>query len=459
MEAMERERRLLRQRLTHEKLEPPQGDVTMVFTDVEGSTSLWEADSVAMHDALRIHDQIIRRSIAEHNGYEVKTEGDAFYAVFHDPIDAMSFALQTQVKLYHAPWSEAILSRPEAAKRDEFRGLRVRIGIHHGPTVSKIHEVTHRITYSGESFKLGECVESMCHGGQILATAETWRAASAMSEYLGHPQVLDCGEHILVSGDSMSEGLVAKRLVQLVPNELAFDYFDVRCGTPISEESSDEADEKKFPDRYGASRTGRQFPPVLTNRQTSTSFHDAPYENGEATIMFIYPAWDMETVSDDVEQKVAAVLGKVLRGLLMKVDPPGYECKEDHGKWMLAFSSVKPAIRFGLKLMEATKAAFLCGFVHTGDLVRVGIHSGVFSSMGPHPITGRADYFGPVVNRAARVAAAAGGGQVCVGLPVHDGGVPEPPVVEPGSPKLLGVRRLKGVSIEMAMFDYAISQK
>ena len=56
----------------------PTGIVTLVFTDIEGSTVLWEHLGKAFKPVLDLHNQIFREAIAEFGGYEVKTEGDAF---------------------------------------------------------------------------------------------------------------------------------------------------------------------------------------------------------------------------------------------------------------------------------------------------------------------------------------------------------------------------------------------
>ena len=74
----------------------PIGEVTLVFTDVEGSTALWEAAPVEMREALELHDQLMRRTIDEYQGYEVKTEGDAFMVAFQHPKDALAWCLAVQ---------------------------------------------------------------------------------------------------------------------------------------------------------------------------------------------------------------------------------------------------------------------------------------------------------------------------------------------------------------------------
>ena len=61
---------------------PPTGTVTFLFTDIEGSTRMWERDPVAMRSALSRHDEILNEAIERHGGYVFKTVGDAFCAAF-----------------------------------------------------------------------------------------------------------------------------------------------------------------------------------------------------------------------------------------------------------------------------------------------------------------------------------------------------------------------------------------
>ena len=61
---------------------PPSGTVTFVFTDVEGSTSLWQENPRAMAAALARHDDIVRAAVEDHHGCVFSTAGDAFAAAF-----------------------------------------------------------------------------------------------------------------------------------------------------------------------------------------------------------------------------------------------------------------------------------------------------------------------------------------------------------------------------------------
>jgi len=73
--------------------------------------------------------------------------------------------------------------------------------------------------------------------------------------------------------------------------------------------------------------------------------------------------------------------------------------------------------------------------------------------MGPHKTSGLADYFGPIVNRAARVASSCEPGQLCVGVPLVNGAKIAPPNFGPTTQvRLLGIKQLKGVSVDVAVY-------
>src|SRR5512144_2428414 len=74
----------------------PVGMVTFLFTDIEGSTRLWEAEPVRMADALARHDRLCRTAVESNCGRVVKMTGDGLYAVFDDPGAAISTVLELQ---------------------------------------------------------------------------------------------------------------------------------------------------------------------------------------------------------------------------------------------------------------------------------------------------------------------------------------------------------------------------
>jgi class 3 adenylate cyclase len=132
----------------------PTGTVTFLFTDIEGSTRLLHELGDAYDSQLARHAAILRRAIDRHDGVEVNTEGDAFFAVFTSPLDALQAAVQAQRQLDAEPWiGEAI--------------FRVRMGIHTGDGRLGGDD------YTGMDVHRAARVASAAHGGQILLSHPT----------------------------------------------------------------------------------------------------------------------------------------------------------------------------------------------------------------------------------------------------------------------------------------------
>mmetsp|Transcript_17700 Transcript_17700/g.26812 ORF Transcript_17700/g.26812 Transcript_17700/m.26812 type:complete len:788 (+) Transcript_17700:3-2366(+) len=419
---------------------PPSNNATIVLTDVQGSTSLWEADPQAMQTALDIHDKILRQQCAAHNGYEIDTEGDAFFLAFHTPSDAFNFGLKAQIALFEAEWSDDILKISAAEEDGCFRGLRVRMGIHHGPVKSCKNEVTGRTEYVGEAMNIAKCVEGMTHGGQILTTFETWNSASNQGgSNLELTQVVDLGYHALKPKGSEDD--LERRIIQLVPESLAFDYFAARRRHDDAEGTTKKAEPEK---------KGRQFDPPITEEQVAASFHDAPHVNHEVTIAFIYFN-EIENQFDDPKPIVSDLI-RLVGDLL--VGTPGYHSQSN----MLAFPDIAEAVEFGLNLLEELREKRLNN-TDLSDLVKFGCVHDTFITMGPHKTTGRADYFGKVVNRAARITAKSDLGTVNFGV-LADTNVKElPKLKDRYTYRFKGVKELKGVQEDMALYEVNFATK
>ncbi|GIL49563.1 hypothetical protein Vafri_5894 [Volvox africanus] len=91
-------------------------DTTLLITDVQNSTVLWEALSVATMDAaLQLHHACIRQLLEEYDGYESATEGDSFIVAFASPASATAFAVSCQLALLEADWPQELLQHPDGA--------------------------------------------------------------------------------------------------------------------------------------------------------------------------------------------------------------------------------------------------------------------------------------------------------------------------------------------------------
>ena len=154
--------------------EPRSGIATFLFTDVEGSTRLWEADPRAMAEALARHDAVLRDAIAAASGEVFTTAGDAFCAVFATPNQAIAAAAAAQRAL---------------ATTDFQPALRVRMAIHAGQAEPREGD------YFGPPLNRVARLLAIAHGGQILVT----RAAAELARDALDPVVTlrDLGEYAL----------------------------------------------------------------------------------------------------------------------------------------------------------------------------------------------------------------------------------------------------------------------
>jgi class 3 adenylate cyclase len=89
-------------------VDAPSGTVTFLFTDIEGSTRLWEAAPEAMRAALARHDALVRGAIEAHGGYVFATGGDGFAAVFGRAGDAVGAAVDVQADMAKEEWPDGV---------------------------------------------------------------------------------------------------------------------------------------------------------------------------------------------------------------------------------------------------------------------------------------------------------------------------------------------------------------
>ncbi len=132
----------------------PTGTVTFLFTDIEGSTKLWERHPEAMQKALARHDELLKSAIEARGGYVFKTVGDAFCAAFSTATDALEVALASQRALLAEPW-------------DERCRIRARIALHAGTAEERGGD------YFGPLPNRVARLLSAGHGGQTLVSRAT----------------------------------------------------------------------------------------------------------------------------------------------------------------------------------------------------------------------------------------------------------------------------------------------
>src|SRR6266404_281772 len=136
----------------------PSGTVTFLFTDIEGSTRLWETQREAMTTALQRHDALLRRCIESHGGHIFKTVGDAFYAAFATAPSAVDAALAAQRSLHAERWPERAPIRARMALHTgaaEMRG-----GDYFGPPLNHVARLL-AVGHGGQTL-LSEITHDLC---------------------------------------------------------------------------------------------------------------------------------------------------------------------------------------------------------------------------------------------------------------------------------------------------------
>ncbi len=146
--------------------EGPSGTVTFLFTDIEGSTRLWEERPEEMRAALAEHDSLLSAAFEAHGGYVFATGGDGFAVAFARAANGVAAAAEAQTALAGHPM------------------IRVRMGIHTGEAQERDGD------YFGPAVNRAARLMAAGHGGQVLVSATT-------AGIVGNAGMVDLGEHRL----------------------------------------------------------------------------------------------------------------------------------------------------------------------------------------------------------------------------------------------------------------------
>ena len=195
------------------EVKAPCGYLSLVFTDVQSSTEIWENEPLAMQEALELHNTLLRQLLLRFCGFEVKTEGDAFMLAFAHTVDALNWCLASQIILMLADWPMPILKMFPAVMNDieadqiegfeeedsdlvdsvagiggklpllieeshryfRWRGLKVRMGIHSCSPLCRMDPATGRMDYFGPPVNLAARVSGHGLGGQIVISPNTYK--------------------------------------------------------------------------------------------------------------------------------------------------------------------------------------------------------------------------------------------------------------------------------------------
>ena len=155
----------------------PQGAVTFLFTDIEGSTRLVKQLRDEYPAVLHQHQALLRAAFEAHRGHEVDTQGDSFFVAFASARDALLAAVAGQRALVSHPWPEGVQ-------------IKVRMGLHTGQAVASGDR------YTGLAVHRAARIGAAGHGGQILVSQATQTLLEDEEEDL-RVQLRDLGEQQL----------------------------------------------------------------------------------------------------------------------------------------------------------------------------------------------------------------------------------------------------------------------
>ena len=156
--------------------ELPSGTVSLLFSDIEGSTVLLSRLGAAYAEALDGQRQVLRKAWSDHDGTELGTEGDSFFVVFGTAEAAVRAATQAQQELAAFDWPGG-------------EQVRVRMGIHTG--TPSLHDGG----YVGMDVHRAARIAGAAHGGQVVLSAATAELVS--SRLPEDVQLVDLGRHQL----------------------------------------------------------------------------------------------------------------------------------------------------------------------------------------------------------------------------------------------------------------------
>eukprot|EP00754_Rhynchopus_humris_P022246 Rhum_TRINITY_DN14778_c2_g1::Rhum_TRINITY_DN14778_c2_g1_i1::g.115849::m.115849 len=194
----------------------------IVFTDIVGSTALWE-ECTDMSAAVSVHNKILRDCMCRHEGYEVKTIGDAFMVAFETFQNAVAFSLSVLDDLSRE-WPEHLLIAT--------RGLSLRVGANYGPVTMDFNLLTERMDYYGPAVNRAARLEAAAFPGSVMVLKAVLENVHIDASVLGGVKKLDVAARTL-------KGIRGEfDLVALIPNDRTGSPSCGFLGRALSDSSS-----------------------------------------------------------------------------------------------------------------------------------------------------------------------------------------------------------------------------
>ncbi|KAK9843188.1 hypothetical protein WJX74_008421 [Apatococcus lobatus] len=397
------------------KLGGPPGNgkaLTIVTSDIEGSTELWEKDPEATNMALQLHDDIFRRYLSAYYGFELATEGDAFVLAFHSAPDAVMYCLTVQ-KAYQG-------KVPQASKAIG--------GVAQGGQILMDAASMTQIMHERQAI-----FEDSCKRTKSFAPRASLRLNQVMAEPVQLPEQhsdvemapmprINALKGTRSSGDLTMVSPIAS-VMQLLYASRQVEGSSSRL--EIAQDSEDQPGRRNKVDII-LIHMGLH---MIEGLQGIVQLYQIAIPGLEDRARITAPLSTLEKLGAGYFDAPGAGVAS-LQGPLKQLGLPHVA---------IVFCGIEQADVMKLPNCSPVLDAS-CHLLLSGPRVRMGIYNGVPARIQPHITTGRADYFGKLVNRAARFChAGAHGGQIAAPLDLVQSvistwcGIECPPLTHPPS--------------------------
>eukprot|EP01012_Entosiphon_sulcatum_P005933 TRINITY_DN12765_c0_g1_i1.p1 TRINITY_DN12765_c0_g1~~TRINITY_DN12765_c0_g1_i1.p1 ORF type:complete len:824 (-),score=120.43 TRINITY_DN12765_c0_g1_i1:216-2687(-) len=429
---------------------PPVGKLTLIFTDIQSSTVLWNRDTKNMRSALRLHHTVLRQSLSVFKAYEVKTEGDAFMIATWRTLDALNFCTTTQMKLLEAPWHQDLLANKGDA--DEvfskegsllWKGLRVRMGMHTGEPFCEQDQLTGRMDYFGPPVNQAARIAAVAFGGEIVMNSSTYEEIRTTVEDPRYARALVYPVTVEALGEYELKGFEhAEILFHAFPAPLAARREQLRAAprAPGSDEAATGADEAG----------------VMLSALHPISAATTALQDGAVAVVFTEVVETKELWEEHPEAMLSAMRmhNVCLRRCLARLR--GQEVRAEADAFQLVLPDACTAVEFCLTLQKElldlawppevvavfqpvaksdkessghsrSRAQRKARYLWRGLKVRMAIVSGDSNDVRSlviaerDPETMRVEYFGPGMDLGHALVSLALGGEVLCTTPVREG--------------------------------------
>ena len=296
---------------TSETALPPglegEGEAAICFTDIQGSTAVWEAFPNEMKEALKIHNKIIRQCICTHGGYEVKTIGDSFMVAFAEVETALGFALDVQEGLYRVgkEWPLELSQIPQCAVSPGWHGLRVRIGVNYGSVIPEVNPITARHDYSGPTVNKAARLEAASVGGAVCISQGAYLELSS-NFAAKHPLTVVLREQVVLKGVPGKHAVVL-----IVPQTLSQRKPILEGGAPTAASPKRSSKSSSFVPPAGSIQ-GAGPPVALVKSRSRPDLCKDNLKRAPATVGAVRLTWGKKV---DTAQVVNMVMSTVIVSL------------------------------------------------------------------------------------------------------------------------------------------------